>query len=1280
MNLTRIVWTLIIGINLFWPGAATSQTKEIITGRILEAGTDKPIRNARIYFDGTLNGSTSDSTGSFILYPQGNKNVPLIVNAPGYDIETLKDLPAGKKVIVYLNLKHYDLEAVTVNVNDGMSRKEKLSIFRREFLGTSANSRSCDILNEDDLRFTYNRKTRTVKAFSENPIVVRNKNLGYIIRFLPVNIIFSPAESIVQGYQFFEEDSTLHNNLRIQKVRQAAYLGSQTHFVRSLWNNDLKNSGFIVYQGANKITYDNIIVTRNNDKYIHLNNGPVYLDYNRQTSFIKKRNDARDALISKNGYVDPAGLIWSGYIGRQRLGDALPLEYNMKDLPEPAVNSANPNDSDVKKFIASADSLRNHMPAEKLYIQVDKPYYVSGDTVRMKAYLFDAADLKASVKSGIVYVELANDTNKVLFRRMLSIQDGLGAGNIVLDKEDIREGSYTFRAYTNLMRNFGEEMVFKKNFYISGSDAQNWLINSKVMLSKQSGKDNLRLGLQFNQLNKQALGLRELDLRILNGKRVIQRDKVKTDVNGKVDVNFNLPEKMSGDNLTMILADSKDANHKMTIPVPVSREENIDLQFMPEGGNLVAGISSVVGFKAIGEDGKGVAVSGKVFARSNNVQTALFSSSYKGMGSFEFTPKDGEIYAASITLSDGSVKSFSLPVVKSMGTGLRITNSTENDSIEIAASIPVKTSATYYLVAQSRGIICYGVLIRFNAQITVTKKVDKSLFPTGIIRFTLMNADNQPLNERIVFLNHHDDLNIEVRPHKESYQKRDSISLAIQVNDHNGNPVQGSFSLAVTDDSQVRTDSLENNILTDLLLTSDLKGTVEDPMHYFATTKQAQKDLDYLLLTQGWVGYDWKDVFHPPVPSYPAEPELVVSGRVSNLLNKGVSGAPVQLLSLKPAAATVSLANNDGSFRFTGLPIADSLQFFIQAKNTKEKSMNVGVEIDQFKPPVFMASSQRTVPWYVNSDTTLLRQVTTQIAREETHDYKGSSLLETVTITGKKIIKDSKNLNGPGESDQALDEKDLLRNSGKTLLDVMSEKIKGFNIGMWPTRNPPPVGLTAAGGNRGTIATPFLKKMSYRIFDKEVHLVIDGIDVERFYVPSNRSGPIELNGEYIHDRNLGDDIDRKEYIETYLIGITAEDVTGIEVMSDPKYNGRYKSDFAAKYLGSLSIIATDFAYVEVTTRSGNGAFMKKTLGTYLYKPLPYVNSTVFYRPKYTIKTNPLSDFRSTIHWEPDIITGKDGKAIVSFYSADRPGTYSIIMEGANMNGSVGRQTGTIQIQ
>ena len=891
--------------------------------------------------------------------------------------------------------------------------------------------------------------------------------------------------------------------------------------------------------------------------------------------------------------------------------------------------------SGIQSIITSMDTLRSRLPAEKLYIQFDKPYYSAGDTIWMKAYLFDAAFLSASEKSGIAYIELVNDTNKVLLQQMLPLSYGLGAGNMVLNKDDVPEGSYTVRAYTNLMRNFGENMVFRKSFYVSSSSVRSWLVNSTSILSKQSGTDNLRLDLQFNQFNKEALRMHDLELRVLDGKRVLLRDKVQTDIDGKLDVNFNLPEKTNGKNISIVAIDSKDDTRKLTIPIPVNRPEKIDLQFMSEGGNLVNGIPSKIGFKAIGEDGKGVEISGKVYSSSvkeplrDNQEVAAFNSSYRGMGSFELTAKEGESYTAKLSIN-GITKDFPLPAAKSNGTTIRVNNFKESDSIQVIVSSSLPSSTIpYYLLAQSRGIICYGAIIRINGN-TIKKQIAKSLFPTGIAKFTLMSADRQPLNERIVYIDHHDNLNITMNPGKPGYETRDSIGFAIDVKDHDGKPVQGSFSIAVTDDTQVRIDSLNNNILTSMLLTSDVKGNIEDPGHYFQAAEQSWRDLDHLLLTQGWIGYDWKDVFNPPEPQYVAEPEFMVKGRVSNVFNKNSAETGIRLISVRPVLFKDALTGKDGSFRFSGFPPADTLKFLIQARNKKDKSFNVGIEVDEFKPQLFMPSQQHFMPWYVNSDTTLLKYIQTGAIqqREQMNLPEGVNILEEVVITRKKTVAGSKNLNGSGNADLVLDQKDMEKAKKLSLFDVLKQR-----------------GLQ-----------PYMKEgVRYWVFKNHiVFLVIDG------------SKLLDLPFE-----------EMKTYLDFY----AAEDIKGIEFMSSIKYKMAYdpKGTIPAE-IGCLHCPPPP-VWLEITTWDGNGSLMKKIAGTYLYKSLPFAGRQQFYRPKYAVKdiVGP-KDLRSTVHWEPNVITDKDGKAFVSFYSADSPGTYSVIMEGSDMNGNIGRQTGTITIK
>lgn len=107
----------------------------------------------------------------------------------------------------------------------------------------------------------------------------------------------------------------------------------------------------------------------------------------------------------------------------------------------------------------------------------------------------------------------------------------------------------------------------------------------------------------------------------------------------------------------------------------------------------------------------------------------------------------------------------------------------------------------------------------------------------------------------------------------------------------------------------------------------------------------------------------------------------------------------------------------------------------------------------------------------------------------------------------------------------------------------------------------------------------------------------------------------------------------------------------------------------------------DHTFVEVTTRSGHGPFMKKAVGTYVYRPMPYATPKSFYSPKY--KPNSIvdmTDIRSTIYWAPNVVTDQNGKATVSFYTADNPGSYTITIEGSDMQGGIGFKAGTIKVK
>lgn len=896
---------------------------------------------------------------------------------------------------------------------------------------------------------------------------------------------------------------------------------------------------------------------------------------------------------------------------------------------------------DLNDLISSVNEFNDRQSLEKLYIQTDKPDYFVGDTLWLKGYLFDAIYFNASPKSGLMYVEITNDSNRLMKRILLPVFNGISFGQIVLDPEEIPQGSYVLRAYTNWMRNFGEDYIFKKQFYIGSIGGSDWLVNYNAQLKMEAGKESIGLNIKFNRLDKVHVALKDLQVMATDGKKTWAKTKLQTDIDGMLKVNLEIPEKVNLNQVSLRLKDlsKNDKHNQLTIPISMNRPEHIDLQFMPEGGDLIGDIPGLVAFKAINEDGKGVDVSGKIYD-SKGLEVTTFNSSHRGIGSFYLSPLPAEVYSARINLPNGASKIYTLPPVKTSGISLSVNNPLQLDSCEVlvrATPDLVATGTDYYLIAQSRGAVCFAAFFKLRKNGS-RFKIHKKEFFDGVVRITLAGTDKGVLNERIIFSKPPQHLNIQLNTNKMVYRQRDSVVVQIKVSDRNGKPVQGDFAMAVTDDNQVKIDTIHNgSIISRMLLTADLKGNIEDPSYYLQPGADAEKwqKLDQLLLAQGWVGYDWNEGFKPAKNKflYAAEQSFEVKGIVSNVFNKPVSNIGVNLFSKRPLLVMDTLTDEKGVFSFKGVFPVDTAIFFIQARNKRGKSFNVGIEVEEFTPPVFKPISDRMVPWYVNMDNEKLFAINKQfILKKDVDRITGRNMLKEVAITAKKTIKDSRNLNGPGGADFIVDQQELEKSGKMTLGDLLRNKVVGF-----------------------TFRTNKKGEAYYTFNNMILHLIIDGLDV-KFGQP--------------------EDISPYNYFKQFFDYYDAEDIKGIEVMSTGKYYMRYMSEF-----GEPEDRFGDHAYIEVTTRGGKGPYLKKSVGTYLYKPLAFSLAKKFYAPKYSSgNTADMTDIRSTIHWEPNIVTDENGKATVTFYTADNPGSYSLIIEGADMKGNFGAKSSLIRIE
>ncbi len=104
-------------------------------------------------------------------------------------------------------------------------------------------------------------------------------------------------------------------------------------------------------------------------------------------------------------------------------------------------------------------------PQQKLYLHLDKPFYAAGDNIWYKSYLMEGSLHGLDSQSRVVYVELLDARHRILNQQMLYSFGGISYGDFKLP-DTLPEGQYALRAYTNYMRNFGEEFFFFKEISV----------------------------------------------------------------------------------------------------------------------------------------------------------------------------------------------------------------------------------------------------------------------------------------------------------------------------------------------------------------------------------------------------------------------------------------------------------------------------------------------------------------------------------------------------------------------------------------------------------------------------------------------------------------------------------------------------------------------------------------------------------------------------------------------------------------------------------------------
>jgi len=279
--------------------------------------------------------------------------MPITISLVGYYSVTLSEHSTSIENKIYLSPKINELDEVLVTAKAG-NRNRDLRIFKREFLGETENAGKCDILNENDLRFSFNSDSGLLRAFSLNPIIIHNRALGYTITYYLDKFEYEYKRDknnaltetfIMLGNYLFEDDLLMLHESAIREVeerRKNAYLGSRMHFFRLLYQGNLQQTGAngillsdnsAISEGfsissVTTINANSLVIRKDSISKYLINEEKLYIKY--QMKYSQLDINVVSVYFEKNGYFDPLEVTFAGYMSRQRIGDLLPFEYTLE--------------------------------------------------------------------------------------------------------------------------------------------------------------------------------------------------------------------------------------------------------------------------------------------------------------------------------------------------------------------------------------------------------------------------------------------------------------------------------------------------------------------------------------------------------------------------------------------------------------------------------------------------------------------------------------------------------------------------------------------------------------------------------------------------------------------------------------------------------------------------------------------------------------------------------------------------------------------------------------
>ena len=647
--------------------------------------------------------------------------------------------------------------------------------------------------------------------------------------------------------------------------------------------------------------------------------------------------------------------------------------------------------------------------------------------------------------------------------------------------------------------------------------------------------------------------------------------------------------------------------------------KTIKVEFFPEGGNLVAGLSGGLAIKISDLDGIPIAAHGTISDSSGNVITDFNSNNY-GLGIVYFMPEPDNSYFALIE-NNGFQQRFEISKVLDRGFSLSIKNRGDNILIQVETTDENVLDGTI-LIGHLRGKKIFERLEKKNGSKSYAVKLLTKDLPDGIADFTLFSVDGKPVCERLVFIeNPSNDTKVSIRTNSSIYGKREKVQLTIAVEDVIGRPIKGDFSMRVSS-SMVSTN--KSDMKNWLLLNSDLKGPVYDSdVFNQEDSNKTRLLLDAIMLTHQWERFSWNDLLSDHNQSYVKfgpEKGIMIRGTALGMQDRPIpEKSMISLNILAEAFEEKKAIDENGKFSFGPYFFNDSITAILQIVNNNktQNSDPAKINIDNQWPRIL------SKPIINNGNPLGIKNP--KIQQSDTSHFQENSIEEydsKITYLDEVVVKEKR----------------------KTPAELIEKEINSFT----PYGGHPDIRVfrDSIKGWEGLSAIDLLARKGIRVIgdypNQKISLSGGSPNSKNF-----ETGPLVLLDGTPVDGILG--------------SLRASEVLFIDVL-------RFASASFYGVRGSSGVIAV------YTNRTLRNAVIGQTSDPRITSAniMGFDEKLEFYIPDYsgTNRFNTSKDNRTTLYWNPNVKIDSEGQGKVQFYTSDRTGKFTVEFIGLTEDGEI----------